>query len=111
MKNNHLIKITNDINNDQICLILDTIFNKKKKFILNLNLTEYTNGVFSLLKFKEVLEKYRPLTRKYLIHTNIILDNEFVVVVLRIVTAMFKPDKPVYYRSTKVSTKVSTTGE
>ena len=99
MKNNNIIKITNNINNDQICLILDKIFNKGEKFILTLDLTAYTNGIFSLLKFREVLEKFRPLTRKYLIHTNIILDNDLVVGILRVVTVMFRPDRPVYYKS------------
>jgi hypothetical protein len=67
-----------------------------KKVILNINLREYTDSYFHLLKFKGVLDKYREYSREYILYTNVIIDNELITTILKILLIFFEPENPVY---------------
>ena len=89
--------ITNNTTIDEIDLFLWRTFNNtNKKVILNINLREYTDSYFHLLKFKGVLDKYREYSREYILYTNVIIDNDLLTTILKILLIFFEPENPVY---------------
>ena len=74
---------------------LNEIYNKKQKIIIKFNLSKMkTTNLFSLLKYKPILEKYRYLTRVYLISSIICVPNYFVKNIIVTFLKILKPEKP-----------------
>lgn len=78
-------------------IFLSEVFRTKQKVILHINLTEYSRSYFDLFCFKKVLDKYRPYSKKYIMYTNITINNAFVVWVLELLLLFFKPENPVFF--------------
>jgi hypothetical protein len=76
---------------------LSEVFRAEQKVILHINLTEYSRSYLDLFCFKKVLDKYRPYSKKYLMYTNITINNTFVVLVLELLLMFFKPENPVFF--------------
>ena len=94
--------ITNNTTIDEIDSFLWRIFGvnnniiTNKKVILNINLKEYTESYFHLLKFKGVLDKYREYSREYILYSRLIIDNKLITILLRTLLIFFEPENPVY---------------
>jgi hypothetical protein len=72
------------------------MFSTNKKVVLNIDLREYTESYFHLFKFKGVLDKYREYSREYILYTNVIIDNDLITTILKILLIFFEPENPVY---------------
>jgi hypothetical protein len=82
---------------EEIDVFLSEVFRTKQKVILNLNLAEYSRSYFELFVFKKVLDKYRAYSKKYIMYTNITINNAFVAFVLELLVLFFKPENPVFF--------------
>jgi hypothetical protein len=82
---------------EEIDVFLSEVFRTKQKVILNLNLAEYSRSYFELFVFKKVLDTYREYSKKYIVYTNITINNTFVVLVLELLVMFFKPENPVFF--------------
>ena len=82
---------------EEIDAFLYEVFRAKQKVILNLSLVDYTKSYFELFGFKKVLDKYRDYSKKYIMYTNITINNSFVVLVLELLVLFFKPENPVFF--------------
>jgi len=82
---------------EEIDVFLYDVFRTKQKVILNLSLVDYTKSYFELFVFKKVLDKYRSYSKKYIMYTNIAINNAFVVWVLELLVLLFKPENPVFF--------------
>ena len=82
---------------EEIDIFLYDVFLTKQKVILHINLTEYSRSYFELFVFKKVLDKYRSYSKKYILYTNITINNAFVVWVLELLLLFFKPENPVFF--------------
>ena len=78
-------------------MFLSEVFRAKQNVILNLNLAEYSRSYFDLFCFKKVLDKYRSYSKKYIMYTNIAINNAFVTFVLELLLLFFKPENPVFF--------------
>ena len=78
-------------------MFLSEVFRTKQKVILHINLTEYSRSYFDLFCFKKVLDKYRSYSKKYIMYTNITINNAFVTFVLELLLLFFKPENPVFF--------------
>ena len=78
-------------------MFLSEVFRAKQKVILNLSLAEYSRSYFELFVFKKVLDKYREYSKKYIMYTNITINNAFVAFVLELLLLVFKPENPVFF--------------
>ena len=82
---------------EQADVFLSEVFSTKQKVILNLSLVDYSKSYFELFGFKKVLDKYRDYSKKYIVYTNITINNAFVVFVLELLVRFFKPENPVFF--------------
>ena len=78
-------------------MFLSEMFRTKQKVILHINLAEYSRSYFDLFCFKKVLDKYRSYSKKYIVYTNININDAFVVWVLELLLLFFKPENPVFF--------------
>ena len=81
----------------EIDVFLYDVFSTRQKVILHLSLVDYTKSYFELFVFKKVLDKYRDYSKKYIMYTNITINNTFVVLVLELLVMFFKPENPVFF--------------
>ena len=88
--------INNSTNINDVDLFLSRMFSTNKKVVLNIDLREYTESYFHLFKFKGVLDKYREYSREYILYTNVIIDNDLITTILKILLIFFEPENPVY---------------
>jgi len=82
---------------EEVDVFLSEVFRSQQKVILNLNLADYSRSYFELFVFKKVLDKYRSHSKKYILYTNITINNSFVVWVLELLLLFFKPENPVFF--------------
>ena len=82
---------------EEIDAFLYDVFRTRQKVILNLSLAEYSRSYFELFVFKKVLDKYREYSKKYIMYTNITINNAFVAFVLELLLLFFKPENPVFF--------------
>lgn len=64
------------------------------EFRFNLTQAHITN-VKHILRAKPILEKYRPLTKKYLKNTTVIVGNRLTATLVRSALVVLRPEKPV----------------
>ena len=67
------------------------------EFVFNLTRSKITD-VAHVIQAKPVLEKYRPLTRKYLKKTTIVVGNKLMKCIIKTALVILKPEKPVKVR-------------
>ena len=80
---------------EEVECYLVNIFTLQNEFKLVIDISNVINYM-GLLRFKEVLDKYRLITRQYLISTKIYITNIQVFRdLLLILLKIFKPEKPV----------------
>jgi len=82
---------------EEVDVFLSEVFRSQQKVILNLSLTEYSRSYFELFVFKKVLDKYREYSKKYILYTNITINNSFVALILELLVMFFKPENPVFF--------------
>jgi hypothetical protein len=82
---------------EQADIFLSEVFRTRQKVILNLSLAYYTRSYFELFVFKKVLDKYREYSKKYILYTNITINNSFVALILELLVMFFKPENPVFF--------------
>jgi hypothetical protein len=82
---------------DEADVFLYEVFRTKQKVILHINLTEYSRSYFDLFVFKKVLDTYREYSKKYIMYTNITINNTFVALILELLLLFFKPENPVFF--------------
>ena len=82
---------------EQADIFLSEVFRTRQKVILNLSLVDYTKSYFELFVFKKVLDKYREYSKKYILYTNITINNSFVALILELLVMFFKPENPVFF--------------
>ena len=83
----------------EVDVFLSEVFRTRQKVILNLSLADYTRSYFELFIFKKVLDKYRSHSKKYILYTNITINNAFVAFILELLVMFFKPENPVFFIS------------
>ena len=82
---------------EEVDVFLSEVFRTRQKVILNLSLAEYSRSYFEIFVFKKVLDKYREYSKKYILYTNITINNSFVALILELLVMFFKPENPVFF--------------
>jgi len=82
---------------EEVDVFLSEVFRTQQKVVLHLSLVDYTRSYFELFVFKKVLDKYREYSKKYILYTNITINNSFVAFVLELLVMFFKPENPVLF--------------
>ena len=91
----YYFRILDNTTVEEVECYLINIFTLQVEFKLVIDISNVINYM-GLLRFKEVLDKYRLITRQYLISTKIYITNiqvfrELLLILLKI----FKPEKPI----------------
>jgi hypothetical protein len=87
--------VQNNSTEEEMDCFLYTLFEQKIRVVLILDLSEYSESFFNLIKFKKLLDKYREYSREYLEHTIVIINNKLLILILEIILAIFQPERPV----------------
>ena len=91
----YFFNIKNETTEEEIDLFLYSMFEQKIMVVLNINLVGYTESFFNLIKFKKILDKYRNYSKEYIDHTNVLINNQLVVLILQTILTIFQPERPV----------------
>ena len=74
---------------------LKEIYAAKEQVIIEFDIRQMRNtGLFRLLKYKPIFEKYRPMTKEYLVRSVIYVHNLMIKNIIIAFLKILKPEKP-----------------